>query len=1304
MEFTEVPRHTRAVDVGATIAGRYLVERLSSRGGMGAIYRGCDTETNEPVAIKIARPQLEETARARFIREAELMAAVDHPGIAAHLAHGTIGDDDLPYIVMEWIKGVNLRQHLGGKPLSVAETVFLGIDVCETVAELHRAGIVHRDIKPANLLLPGSAERSYRSLRHIKLIDFGLAHRMGTTDSTSAPGKAIGTPSFMAPEQARGQADLDHRADIYSLGAVLFNCLVGRPPYVGDRSTAVLAKVIFDEVPRPSDFQLAIPRDLDDLVCRLLAKQPDDRPDDAASVASALDHISQGLDYGPAAALPDSKTAITEGENRFVAVLLVQGKNLPGAALDRHTQKFGGRLETLANGAIAGVFADDTGSEDLVMRAAECALVMSAQLGDRTVALAVGRGVMNDRIPTGAVIDRVVSIFSDRASGDGDDQTGPQSPDGRGVTVDAVTAGLLDRQFTLVRESPERYRLVGDRTPEAAAPRLAGLVVPCVGRKRELRMLEAALAECIDEEMAGAIIMVGPAGGGKTRLCREFVHRVASGPEPVSIFSGRGSWLRARAPLSLLATIIGDAVGLVNGQSLKQKRQRITNRVAELLAADQVDRMAAFLGQLVHVPFSSAGRIQLEAARGDPQLMHDQMQRAFIDWLAAELKIQPVLLIVEDLHCSDPASLRFLEAAGEALNDRPLMILATSRPEPERPVSAFFTALEPEVVELAPLSERACEALIRQVLDAPDEVVVEITARCEGNPYLLEELIRSHHSGHAGDVPETVLAMAESRLLALPGRMRQILRAASIFGRHFWTHGVAALMGNDVTESELQDLLEQLTARELVHPSARSRFPGEDEFAFRHELTREAAYGALTDDDRKRGHMRAGVWLEQCGEDVAVVLAEHFDRGGAPGRAVLWYTRAAEQALHANEGDQVIDLVERAIACGVSGQIRGECELLRAEVHNWRGQPSRAAECGWLAIELLPEGCAAWANAIHHVVWASSSLGQLDRVEPWIAPLVSHAGPSSSDKYVIAMAHCATQFALAGKMQWVQSIARVIDEWSSGGQRSPAAETTIVHMRSFLAFLADEFDTACDLMLTAAEGWKRLGSQRNYLMDLGNAGSAQLELGEYEAAAATLGQAVTRAKEMNLDHLVATNQANRALALARSGRADEARELCAETLALAPAPRHEVIARTYLAQILLTVDKASDALQQTRQALLRADKTPTSRAIVLGIHARVLLRVGRIAEALEAASEGMELLGEFGSIEYGEGVLRLTHAEALWHAGQRDDASRAISTAVELLRDRADHIADPDRRRSFLARVPEHARTLELSRTWRAGQ
>jgi serine/threonine-protein kinase len=274
--------------------GPYEVTEEIGRGGMGVVLKAYDAPLERWVAIKVLAPHLaaDETARKRFLREARAAAAVIHEHVVTIHAVGEA--NATPYLVMEYVPAVSLQQRLEqGQPSELAEILRIGMETAAGLAAAHARGLVHRDIKPANILLEEGTGK-------VKITDFGLARAVAEAGPASAglipagtawatglsqPGVIAGTPHYMAPEQARAQA-VDHRADLFSLGCVLYALCTGQAPFQGESLEAIL-QTVCDETPCPiRDRRPEIPAWLINMVDKLLAKNPAERYQTAAEVSA----------------------------------------------------------------------------------------------------------------------------------------------------------------------------------------------------------------------------------------------------------------------------------------------------------------------------------------------------------------------------------------------------------------------------------------------------------------------------------------------------------------------------------------------------------------------------------------------------------------------------------------------------------------------------------------------------------------------------------------------------------------------------------------------------------------------------------------------------------------------------------------------------------------------------------------------------------------------------------------------------------------------------------------------------------
>ena len=279
------------------LAGRYEIRDLIGSGGMAEVHLGYDTRLSRIIAIKLLRSDIagDPTFQARFRREAQSAAALNHPTIVAVYDSGEEeitapngATRSVPYIVMEYVEGHTVRELLGdGDAVPIPEAVEITTGVLDALEYSHRAGIVHRDIKPGNIMLTSTGA--------VKVMDFGIARAMEDSSATVTQTHAVvGTAQYLSPEQARGEL-VDARSDLYSTGCLLYELLTGQPPFTGDSAVAIAYQHV-REIPKPPSALAAdVPESLDRVVLKALAKARDDRYQDAAHMRTELLAAARGM-------------------------------------------------------------------------------------------------------------------------------------------------------------------------------------------------------------------------------------------------------------------------------------------------------------------------------------------------------------------------------------------------------------------------------------------------------------------------------------------------------------------------------------------------------------------------------------------------------------------------------------------------------------------------------------------------------------------------------------------------------------------------------------------------------------------------------------------------------------------------------------------------------------------------------------------------------------------------------------------------------------------------------------------------
>jgi tetratricopeptide (TPR) repeat protein len=1303
---------------GGRIGGRFEIEREAGAGGMGTVYLARDSETGALVALKILH-QCGDDELERFAREARSIADLRHPGVVRYVAHDASRAGP-PFLAMEWLEGQDLAERLAGPGLSIAETLVLGRKVAEALSAVHACGTIHRDLKPSNLFLPGGA------VDRVTIIDFGIARVDLATRALTRTGVGLGTPGYMAPEQARGAREVDARADLFSLGCILFECLTGRPAFMGEHPIAVLAKVLFEEAARVSELRPDAPEPLSTLIGRLLEKKPAQRPDRASDVVALLEAMEAqgGLEGGAPVRLtssvsttqtePDLAPRVQEGEQRLVSVILVAASEIASSAAEETKRtlsamaapqdaevalrliasEHGADIARLLNGTTILTIASVGAATDKAARAARCALAVWAATPHRKIVLATGLGSVERRASMGDVIDRSAHLLA----------TIPEQA-AAGIRVDELTAGLLDARFQ-VRWEPDLFVLLSERDAEQAPRTLLGQPTTCVGRERELRALMELLVECIEEPCSRAVLVIAGPGVGKSRLRQELAARVRAQGKAVSIWLARGDPMRAGAPFGLVAQVLRRQAKLADGEPLGDRRRKISALAARHVPEADQARVAEFLGEIVGAPFPDESREQLRAARQDPILMGDQMRRAWIDFIKAECRAGPVLFMLEDLHWGDQPTVDYVDTSLRLLTDAPLLVVALARPEVHEVFPKLWAHRGLQTMQLGELSRRACERLVREVLGdrASDELVARLWERSGGNAFFLEELLRAEAEGRSEEAPATVLAMVQSRLEGLPPESRRILRAGSVLGEVFWKGAVATLLGVQPSSSILANQLIALENGEWLMRRSESRFQGEVEYAFRHTFIRDAAYKMLADEDRRVSHCLAGEWLGLAGELNAAVVATHFERGDSKSRAIWLYCRAAEQALEGNDLGAVIGHAARAAACGAEGEDLGEARLLMATVHNWRSDFAEGQRCAREALGLLRPGSARWYDAAERLAWAVGMIGNADQIEELLETLSGASPePGAECSWLVAWVGAAEKLFSFLRRERADEIYQRVKGWEA---RSPTRYPAVLaRMSAVQAIRALQAGRAVDLLNSAAAAVRyneAAGDIRSACLQRSSAALGYIELGAFSQAENLLRDALREADQMGMDLIAAYARLFLGISLKAKPDLGEARALVEEAarhFCAANALQQAGYATAAHASILMLGGTIDEAEQVARKAVDIAKEVPSTHTYALAVLASVLIARGSFDDALKTAREAFESIENTVTVPGGQ-VVWLVYAEALHAAGRLDEARAVIATARDRILRMAPDESEPAWRASYLENVRENARTLALARAW----
>ena len=813
-----------------------------------------------------------------------------------------------------------------------------------------------------------------------------------------------------------------------------------------------------------------------------------------------------------------------------------------------------------------------------------------------------------------------------------------------------------------------------------------GRHTPMLGRDRELGVLAGAIEDAIDQSSACAVLVTGEAGIGKSRLRRELVESLSGDGAAARVWLGRGDPVRAGAPFGLVASALRWRCGVPEPPVTADERAALGDAVAALCAALAPGdaRLAAFAAELVGAPLatrSAAAAEALAAARQSPRLMADQMRRAWLELVARDAAARPIALIFDDVHWGDLPSVELIDEAMRAGAERPLALIAFARPEVTELFPRLWAQRGLTHVRLGPLSRKAATQLCREVMGPilDDAAVARLVERASGNPFYLEELMRAAAAGGGEALPETVVAMLQVRLEALSPAARQVLRAASVLGSRVRRGALAAVLG-EAAARDLDSAAAELGTRELLVAIS------DDELRFRHELIRDAAYALLLDQDRTAAHRAAGAWLETEREREALVVAQHFERGGEPARAALWYRYAAEQALDAGDPRAALARAARGLECGATGEERGLLLLLQAQASDWLGDTLGTEGAAIDAMDDAAEGGTTWLRAAAEVAASAARQNNVGLVSSIARHLLRIGRVDDRGAYAIALAHTAAELMVAGRRDMATLVIERMDEVDAGGDGFVDGWRLRVH--SIAAAVAGDPGRCLALARASAERLERVDARRDLVSGLVNVGFAQVAVGQDAEAEATLRRALEIADELQMVRTTAVATQNLALAVLRGGRADEALALgeAAERMATDQlSARVAAGAVIYQARALLALGRPEEALTRAIRAVAATVDLPPMRAYAMAAAAEARLALGAATAARDEATAAVALMDELGGIDEGEAYLLAVLARAHDACGDPEAAAATARRAIEKADRLAEAIEDPAVRRSLLA-------------------
>jgi tetratricopeptide (TPR) repeat protein len=1268
--------------IGRTIGGFHLTGVLG-KGGMGVVYRAAAAD-GRPAAVKLMlQAQFDgPEILLRFQREARIR--IEHPNICQVLGAGT-DEHGTPFIAFELLEGEGLDRRLERGPLSPAETVELGLQVCRGLAAAHDAGVIHRDLKPSNLFLCADGT--------VKLFDFGIALLWTGEQATrlTVAGTVIGTPSYLSPEQARGETVIDARTDVWSLGVLLYEALSGRRPFDRESVLATTVAVLVDPVTPLAACAPEVPPGLAAVVEHALAKSKAGRWRSALAFAEALETADLTPREETSAVGLDLRGSIVPGEQRVVAVLLADAVR-NGAELERAVRERGGVYLPLLGNRAVGLFGGEAWEGDELPRAAAAALAARGCAGH--LAVASGRAAAGGEGLSGMVLEAAEHGCRLGLAG---------------IAVAGETVRGLSGGFALRPAAGGFWEIASERQagwPLATHAEPAGNVL---GRQAELLQLQLAVEGVRQDGRAVAVVVSGPPGIGKSRLREELQRLLEQAPSPVGLLAGRAEPLRRHNAYALLrSAFLGRARrgALLEGWPRLEPEAPAEERVAAVLALareatgeEAAPDWAEALGELLGAPFQSAALAATIAP--DPQWAADRLRLAVHDWFAAACDRGPVALLLEDLQWADTASLDLLEELLERLAERPLLVFVSARPELFESGRTLFEGrnvirLQPRGLGPADVA-RLAQSLAGRAL--PENLLRAVAERSAGNPLFVREILFElrergllDESGSSLPLPISVEAAVQSRLDHLLPAEKDLCKRASIFGRPFTVAEVEALGAVDVAA-----LLGSLGRKELLAWRSRSRGSTEREYQFRSSLVSDVAYGMLAPELRAELHRRAAAHLAQEPATDPAELGRHFELGGEPDAAGAAYARATLDDAARGDSAAAVLHAERSASLGLPADQRFAVHRAWAMALGYLGRRQEQERVLAAALAAATTDSER-ADALTHQAELLWRTGRLDAALEAADQAVT-AARTARDPEALAQVRGWQVAVLVSAARLPEAAAALQEALAAAAHASPKTRAFVATRGAYVALLAGDLSGARDSFTTAARSFDKVGDVRRSSNAEANLADIYNRVGAYSQAEQALRAAIDGCRRVGNRITEGYAHCNLGYALTRQGRSTEARVAYSAASSVASATgdvRLAAAVAAYRAREELSEATPWDAADRAEAAAQEAERIGARGlcAVTLALAARARLAGGDPDGALPLSVRALMIRDALGGVEEDEAEIFLTHAAVLEACGRAGEATAVRERGAERLRISAARIGDPEWRRRFLTDVPANRELL----------
>jgi serine/threonine protein kinase/tetratricopeptide (TPR) repeat protein len=945
---------------GTIINNKFEITKELGGGGMGVVYEARDIKLNRTVALKFIPLELtrDQQYKERFIKEAQAASSLDHQNICT-IYEISETDDGKLFIAMPRYDGETVKEKLKEGPLPIGEAIDIGKQVARGLAETHNRGIIHRDIKPANIIVTSDGIA--------KILDFGLSKQIDDKEITRTAA-VMGTMAFMSPEQISGE-EVGNRADIWSLGVVMYEMLTGRLPFEGDQGVVVIHSIINKSPIPPTELRAEIPMELERIVLKCLRKDPNDRYSTTKLLFSHLVKLEEELERKKleVSSVREAKAEERkEAERRQATVVvldlaghfeMLEGLDSEEAAsimtrcseiLRFIEEKYEGTIQKIADKSFMAFFGAPIAIEDAPKKAVNAAIEMrnkfqifsqeenlrfplEPHIGISTGTVIVGAMYTEEKkepIITGDTVNRASQIKDSTRKGEiyvdqsvyrytkEDFEYKPLKPlqiKGKKETISVLR--LLSKKEKLYRVGIASDRMIHSEM---------------VGRTSELNKLKLHVLKVINGE--GSIVnIIGEAGIGKSRLIAELLEKEEI--RKVQLLMGRALSFGKNLSFHPVIDLMKKWVEIKETDSSAESYQKLEKAITKV-DPEGSSEIFPFVATLMGIRLTGKHASRMEGIKGEA--LEKLILKSLRELFGKLSTHRPIVVIIEDLHWADLSSIGILESLYRLAENNRILFINVCRPGFEETGERILGTIKSRYgdfssdVILESLDENQSGILINNLLKIEGlspNILELITGRAGGNPFFIEEVVRSFidegvvkiEAGHFRItqkidtivIPETINEVLMSRIDRLDEKTRTLLKIASVIGRNFF---YKILTDVARTIDGVDDRLDLLKDTQLILERYRME---ELEYLFKHALAQEATYESILFKTRKQLHLKIATSIESVFSDrlheFYGMLALHYSKGEDLDKAEEYLIKAGEDALKSSASSEALNYYREAL-------------------------------------------------------------------------------------------------------------------------------------------------------------------------------------------------------------------------------------------------------------------------------------------------------------------------------------------------------------------------------------------------------